>query len=77
MPGPLIMIPCLAAGFLLATWGKGESWWKFPGDWLLAFLGFFLGAVLAWSTSEPWIALGIVVLLPLILWRRRRPVRTR
>jgi hypothetical protein len=71
MPGPLVMIPSLIVGVILAMWGR-LSWTNPPEDKLLFFLGLALGGIIGWSVAEPWFALGIVVVAPLILLRRRK-----
>ena len=77
MPAVYIMIPCLVAGLIVATWGRGGAWWKLPEDRLLVFLGILLGAVIGWSFTDPWFSLGVVVVAPLIIWRRKRPAQAR
>ena len=77
MPALYIMIPSLALGVIVATWGRGGAWWKLPEDRVLVFLGFVLGAIIGWSVVEPWFILGLIVVSPLIIWRRKRPARPR
>jgi hypothetical protein len=65
------MIPALALGAILATWGR-SSWRNPANDRVLLFLGLVLGGTLGWATVEPWYLLGILLIGPLILQRRRR-----
>jgi hypothetical protein len=71
MPGPLVMIAALAVGVILATWGR-LSWRSAPEDRVLMFLGLLLGGILGWATVDPWYLLGLLVVGPLIVLRRRR-----
>lgn len=71
MPSIWILIPCLALGAYLAAWGQ-KPWWKTPEDHLLMFLGFFLGGTIAWAIMDPWFALALLLVVPLIVLRRRR-----